>query len=161
MADFEIKGGAELEAALRDLPVKLEKNVLRGALRAGAKTFLDEAKLRVPVQSGKLRDSLRISTRVLQGKVMATVTAGGGRSAVFYAHFVEHGTAPHVIIAGGGTKAGKVLAAGARILGAKVDHPGAVAKPFMRPAFDTKAQTALDQVAQYIRERLGKLDQAS
>lgn len=161
MADFEIKGGAELARALQELPVKLEKNVLRGAIRAGAKVFLDEAKLRVPVASGKLRESLRISTRLVRGRVLGTVTAGGGKANVFYAQFVEHGTAPHVIIAGGGTKAGRVLAAGARILGAKVDHPGAAPKPFMRPAFDTKAQSALDTVAEYIRVRLGKLDQKS
>lgn len=157
---IEIKGGAELEAALRALPVKLEKNILRGALRAGGKVFEAEAKRRVPVRTGKLRESLRTSVRLVRGKVLATVKAGGGKNSVFYAHLVEKGTAPHVILASGGSTAVKVLAAGARIFGAKVDHPGSAPRPFMRPAFDTQAESALEAVRAYIAARLDKLDQS-
>lgn len=156
-SSVEIKGAAELYKSLSALPAKIEKNLLRGALRAGGKEYADEARARVPVRSGDLRESIRVSARAVRGRVVATVKAGGGKKDVFYAHLVEHGTAPHVIIAGGGTKAGKVLAAGARIFGAKVDHPGATAKPFMRPAFDTKSGDALDGVTAYLRKRIEKL----
>src|SRR4051812_1321948 len=153
----QIKGAAELYKNMSALPAKIEKNLLRGALRAGGKEYAAEAKARVPVRSGDLRDSIRVSVRALRGRVVAAVKAGGGKKAVHYAIMVEKGTAPHVIIAGGGTMAGKVLAAGARIFGAKVDHPGAVAKPFMRPAFDTKSGDALDAVTAYLRKRIEKL----
>jgi HK97 gp10 family phage protein len=159
MADtgFTIRGGAELEKALRELPVKLERNILRGALRAGAKVFEQEAKRRVPTRTGKLRDSIRVSVRARRGAIVAMVKAGGGKERVFYAHLVERGTAPHVILAGGGTAGGKLLAAGARLFGAKVDHPGAAARPFMRPAFDTQAAAALEAVRAYIEKRLGQV----
>lgn len=151
---FTIQGAAELAKALQDLPVKLEKNVLRGALRAGGKVFEAEAKRRVPVRSGKLRDSIRVSSRIRGGTIVTSVKAGGGKNKVFYAHLVEKGTAPHVIIAGGGSFTGKVLAAGARILGFKVDHPGSAPRPFMRPAFDTQIEPALEAVRAYIEKRL-------
>ena len=35
-----------------------------------------------------------------------------------------------------------------------VDHPGARPKPFMRPAFDGKAQAAIEAMAEYIRNRI-------
>ena len=158
MSDIDIQGGKELEQALLSFTIKMEKKMLRGGLRAGAKVIADEAKARVPVKLGKLRDSIRVGTAVKDGQVMATIKAGRNKKKddPYYANMVEYGTAPHVIVAGGGTKAGKVLAAGARILGEKVDHPGASAKPFMRPALDMKAQPALDRTAEYLRDRIEK-----
>ena len=155
---FEIRGGAELQARLRELPVKIERNVLRAAIRAGAKVFQDEARRRVPVRTGRLRDNIRVSVRLVRGRVLGTVKAGGGKNAVWYAHLVERGTSPHVILPAGGTLAGQALAVAGRILGARVDHPGAAAKPFMRPAFDSRAAAALAAVAERIRVRLARLD---
>ena len=37
-----------------------------------------------------------------------------------------------------------------------VDHPGARARPFLRPAFDSHAATAMEAMADYIRNRLPK-----
>lgn len=159
MADQTITGGAELARALAEFPLKVEVNMQRGGLRAGAKVIMEDAKSRVPRQTGALRNSIRIKTGKKQdGSPVAYVVAGRSKKKgdPWYAHLVEFGVKRHVIIAGGGTKAGKVLAAGARILGEKVDHPGAVAKPFLRPALDTKAQSAIDAVANYLRNRIEK-----
>lgn len=158
MSDLmHIEGGAELFKALGELPVKIERRVLRGALRAGAKVIEEEAKRRVPVKTGALRDSIRVSTSARGGQVTATIKAGGKKGGqVYYAHLVEYGSAPHVILPGGGTKAGKVLASAARILGEKVDHPGSAPHQFMRPALDTQAQAALDAMADYARTRIEK-----
>jgi HK97 gp10 family phage protein len=165
MADVQIKGLQELYAALQALPVKLEQNVMRGALRAGAKILEDAAKQGVPVappsqenqrlyggREGLLRDSVRVSVRVRKGRITASVKAGGkskGGGVAYYARFVEFGTAAHYIKA----KNGKGLSLRGTVFGG-VMHPGARKKPFMRPAFDTRHVAAAEAAREYIRSRL-------
>lgn len=146
---IEIKGAAELYAALQQLPAKIERNVMRGAIRAGALVIQEEAKRLVPMKSGALRDSVRVSVRAVRGRVFATIRAGNSKA--FYAHMVEFGTAAHEERPQG---AKSLFFAG--VFSDVVKHPGATPKPFMRPALDAKATAAIDAVAQYVRERLPK-----
>lgn len=165
MADVQIKGLKELYEALQQLPVKMEQNVMRGALRAGAKVLEAEAKQGVPVappneenarlyggRQGLLRDSVRVSVRVRRGTITASVKAGGkakGGGLAYYARFVEFGTAAHYIRA----KSKKGLSLGGAVFRG-VMHPGARPKPFMRPAFDTQHRAAIEAAREYIRGRL-------
>lgn len=152
MADIHVKGLSDLQKFLDTLAPRVEQNIMRGALRAGAKPILEAAKSSAPVgepsepnrkryklYAGALRDSIRISGRIdkRNGKVTASVKAGGKTKSgadVFYAHMVEFGTKPHVI--GDGT------------------HPGVQAKPFMRPALDSQSGAAVVAVGEYIKKRL-------
>lgn len=162
MSETTVKGLADLQKVLDTLPAKIESNIMRGAMRAGSNVIMKESKQRVPVappnqenqrlyggRTGLLRDSIKVSTNVRNGRVTASVKAGGkdkkGGDA-YYAHFVEWGTKPHVIKA----KYGRMLAIGV----AMVNHPGARPKPFMRPALDTQTGRALQAVREYIRTRL-------
>jgi HK97 gp10 family phage protein len=166
MSQVRVKGLSELNRFLQQLPAKLEQNVMRGALRRGARVIMLEAKRLAPVgptsmenmrlyggYSGALRDSIRItSTRLHEGRVIATVAAGGEtkRGAdVYYAHFVEFGTAAHTIKA---PKGGALEFAGGWYT--SVQHPGTPAKPFMRPALDGAAQSAVVATAEYMKRRL-------
>ncbi len=163
MAEVHIKGLDELKKKLAELPLKIEQNIVRGALRAGAKVIAEEAKRLCPVgteDGGALRDSIRVSAqRTEKGKVKVAVKAGGGKGAgkgkakdqVYYAHMVEFGTAAHFIK----PKTSKSLFL-AGLFKEGVNHPGAKAKPFMRPAMDGRAQDALQAVANYIAQRLPK-----
>lgn len=170
-----VHGLAELQKAMDEFPAKIEQNIMRGALRAGANVIAEEARRLVPVQSGQLRESIRVSVRPLPGgRIVATVKAGdrfkvykggvalkgapyrtkrssGGYDyhAPFYAHFVEFGTARHWIK----PKNRKSLFI-AGLLREIVDHPGARPRPFMRPALDAKARAAVEAMAEYIRKRL-------
>lgn len=162
-----VKGLSDLQRFLDQLPAKIEKNIMRSALRAGAKVILEEARARVPVStpnaknqslygaySGALRDSLRVTTRYSRGKISASVKAGGGtkRGAdVFYAQWVEYGTRPHVITAR--NRAYLSFAGGAY---KSVNHPGAQPRPFMRPAMDTRSEDAVIAVGRQIKARLTK-----
>lgn len=154
MLDLNVNGLAGLEVTLRELPLKLEKNVCRASLRAGAKVIAEDARRRVPVKTGKLRDSIRVTSSLRGGKPSASVKAGDRKKGVFYAHLVERGTALHRIH----PKWRKALAAGgnqgAPFYGAV--SVAASAKPFMRPAADTMAQAAVDAFAAYMRQRLNK-----
>lgn len=182
MSEIKIEGLADLHKMMQELPAKIEANVLRGGMRAGAKVIEEEAKRLAPVESGALRDSIRVSVRSRNGKVEATIKAGDSKTKklvenrpdgsvkvtyrnAWYARLVEFGTAQHYI---------KAIKAKALILRSNrrassgfakrwtswivegVTHPGAKRKPFMRPALDTKAQQAVQTLADYIRDRLPK-----
>lgn len=161
----EVKGLADLQRALDQLPAKIEANIMRGALRAGAKVILEDAKRRVPVaapneenarlyggREGVLRDSLRVTTGSRNGKLTASIKAGGkakGGGDAYYAQWVEYGTKPHLIKAG----PGKFLPLGNGFL-KQVQHPGARKNPFMRLALDQSAQAAIEAAREYVRQRL-------
>ena len=85
MSELEVKGLADLQRALQDLPVKIERNVMRGAVNAGGQVFRKEARAGVPVKSGDLRNSIRVSVRVSTkaGRIDGTVKAGDRKA--FYA----------------------------------------------------------------------------
>ena len=153
--EIHIKGLSALQAFLNVLPQKIQKNILRGALRAGAKVVRKAAKELAPVAepsrknkrkyggyAGALRDSIRHGTegRLVGGKVMAYVRAGSGAKkskSVYYAHMVEYGTKPHW------NNEAKTKW-----------HPGARPKAFLRPALDGQAKNAVIACGNYIKNRL-------
>lgn len=173
--EVRVDGLEDLKRALGQFPANVERNIMRGALRAGATEIADEARRLVPVDTGQLKESIRVSVRPMPGgRIVATVKAGGrfkvyksGKAvkgapyrarrpsggtdyfAPFYAHFVEFGTSRHWIKP---KNRQSLFLAG--LLREAVDHPGAKAKPFMRPAFDRKARAAVEAMAEYIRKRL-------
>ena len=161
--NVKINGLKELESYLKVLPAKLQKNVLRGAMRKGMKEIQKEAKARAPVgppsgysakaggYAGALRDSIRISTRAFRFQVRVALKAGGelkGKNVdVFYAHFLEWGTAPHTINSKRGMRiGGKVFFS--------VEHPGIKPRPFMRPALDMKHTQAVIETARAMANKL-------
>jgi HK97 gp10 family phage protein len=139
-----VKGIAQLQTFLNELPAKLERNALRGAMRAAVLPVKAAAVANIQSQSGALASSLKVSTRVQGGLVTAKL-----RSKLFYARFVEYGTRPHSIAA----RNRKSLSLGGFFLNS-VDHPGARPRPFMRPALDTQASAALTAAAEYLKARL-------
>ena len=164
----DIKGLAELDKLLKELPVKIERNVIRGALRAGQKNMLDAAKDKLKqngsIKTGELERSLRIRFKRKSerwGWVRSYLIAGN--KTAWYSHLVEYGTAS--FYAGTGTskrqpyeikpknRKSLFFAGIARKL---ITHPGARPKPFMRPAWDTTNQQSIDSIAEYIRIRLPK-----
>lgn len=148
--DDVIGGGRELDALLQSLPVKMEKNINRSALRAGAAVMLKEVRERIPVASGALRDSARITTRAKGAGVSASVKVGNFQA--WYAHLVEFGTRPHVIKP---KEPGGALQFGGQTT-RSVQHPGTRARPFMRPAADAGFVPAVAAVKAKIRERLAR-----
>jgi HK97 gp10 family phage protein len=153
MSDVKVKGLAELQKALDTLPAKIEANIMRAALRAGAAVIAAEAKQNVNSVSGDLAASIRFGAKLNRraGGVEAYIRAGGkakkNRKTVFYAHMVEQGTAAHIIKA---RPPNKMLAIGY----AQVQHPGSRKRPFMRPALDRQSDAAVRAVGEYIRHRL-------
>ena len=125
----DIKGMDQLLKSLKVLPDRIQKNVLVGAIRAGTKPMLTEAKNKVPQNTGNLKKSLgviRAKTRD-KTKVIFTISPRkGGKNDGWYAHMVEFGTSK--------------------------DRP----QPFMRPAFETKASESISAVRDYMAKRIDK-----
>lgn len=151
-----VKGLDQLQKFLDQLPAKVERNVMRGALRAGARdAILPAAKAGVHNVSGDLQKSLRVSVRAKRGTVTAAV-----KTDLFYAKFVEYGTRRHWIT----SRDGKALSIGGLFFVKAVEHPGTAPRPFLRPALDTQAAAAVLAAGEYIRNRLATkegLDAAS
>lgn len=162
----DIKGLAELDNLLKEIPTIIERNVMRTALRRGQEIMLNSAKTNLQkngsVLSGDLLNSLRISHKRKSEKygwVRYHLIAGNKKA--WYSHIVEYGSGS--FYAGTGTKSKKqpyeikpkkrksLFLAG--VFKEIVIHPGARPKPFMRPAFDSTNQESLNTIAEYIRNR--------
>jgi HK97 gp10 family phage protein len=149
--EVHITGLKELYALLQSVPLKLERNVMRGALRKGATIVRDAAKMNIPVSPpnqrnvdlyggymGALRDSLRVGTRSRRGVIRGYVRAGGkskkSKADTYYARWVEYGTSAHWI--------------GNRW------HPGARPHPYLRPALDVNTRASVVAIGNYMKHRL-------
>lgn len=106
-----------LTAGLRDLEAAMSESTLRQAALAGARVFLAEEQVRVPVDSGEARDNLIIAYDdevSLQGVIASYIVTWTKEA--FYLRFIEYGTSKMA------------------------------AKPFKRPAYEAKKSAAAQAV---------------
>jgi HK97 gp10 family phage protein len=142
-----VKGLSALNKFMQQLPVKYEKNVLRGAVRAGAKPIQEEIKATIWEDTGELKRGVKTSTESRGGRVRAKVKATGRHA--FIANFLEFGVAAHRIA----SKVGGWLSFGG-VFSRSVEHPGIQPRPVFRPALDRKATAAVVAAAEYSKKRL-------
>ena len=168
MTQVTISGLKELDKMLKTLPVNIERNVLRGAMRAGQNVLAGAVKSNLKsngsVDSGELERSVRVRFKRKSEKfgwVRAFVFAGNKKA--YYSHWVEFGTASYYSGNGRTVGAPYVITpkvAGSLFLGGvfaeSTVHPGIKPKPFMRPAFDNNSGAALAAVANYMQTRIPK-----
>ena len=159
-----LKGGADVGAFLAALPAQLEKNILRGALKAGAEVIAAGA--REGCRSSEVRESIKTSSRADQGVVTAKVQTKG--KGAYIAPWLEYGTDPHFISVDDAQRGGMTvrrinkktkegsLVIGGKFVGSTVHHPGAKPYPFMRPALDNREADAIAAIGGYIQTRLTK-----
>lgn len=145
--DTHVKGLAELQKFLDQLPVKIEKNIMRGALRTGISVVKPMAVENARKASGLYAAGLKISTRARRGTVSASLKATGPHA--FLGRWIEFGTRAHNIAA---KKSGWLSFGG--IFTKSVAHPGARPFPHMRPALDSQATAAVNAAAEYMKNRL-------
>lgn len=142
-----VKGLSELDKYLSELTPKMERNVLRGAMRAGAKPVEAEVKANLPVKTGQLRAGVKTRTSARGGIAKATIRATGKHA--YIAPWLEFGVGAHRIVA----KAGKWLLFGG-VFAKSIDHPGFQPRPVWRPALASQASNALVAIGGYIKNRL-------
>jgi HK97 gp10 family phage protein len=93
---IKLSGATDIVAAFKDLREYVAKNALRRAVRESSKIMLESILQRVHVLTGRLRDNIRIRTRVTRETVRARVTVNtqgkaGSEKNAFYWRFLELG----------------------------------------------------------------------
>jgi len=150
MAEIQtVVGLKELQAALKELPDRIAKNVLRGAVNAGASIIKKDAVARAPVFTGPVsaghpppgtlkRAIVQKQIKELSSQTKQTfyVTVRRGKQYrnqgkkgnlsqdAWYAKFVEFGTSKMP------------------------------ARPFLRPAFEAKKNEAIEAIKAYLTKRI-------
>lgn len=145
----KVEGLRQIADALNKLDKKVSTKIARKAARAGALLIRDEAKRRVPVDTGLLKQNIvvkkfrdrgegnvRYGIGLISSKAVyrdnkvnrrkGRVGQSYYRDKTFYGHMVEFGTIKMK------------------------------AKPFLRPAFETQKEKAVDVVKQTLLEELDK-----
>lgn len=162
-----VTGAGALKLTLDQIVGKIARRAARRAVTEAGRAVLEEAKSRVPTDTGSLKKSLGIRVVALRNgggyiaiigprydSKKAIAKSGGKRkfgkwrrrkgyrklrfyNPVKYAHLVEYGTRPHRTFKGSRSKsASQARHEKAGLFEHFSKHPGAVAKPFMRPAWD-------------------------
>lgn len=134
MRQFEIHGLAELNAAFDALPAAAQRALYKRAMTQAMNVFRNEARARAPKKTGRLAKQISSSRNAKGTRITGKVTSRSPLS-----HLIEWGTKAHQIK----PRLRKALKFEGRF--AMFAHPGAKAKPFMRPAFDTKQREAVER----------------
>jgi HK97 gp10 family phage protein len=145
--DFEVLGLKELDDALKNLPEYLQKRAMKEAFIAGGQIIQQTAVALAPRRRGNLAAAIELKFIPDMGNGQGGVAIYVNKKKAWYGRLEEFGTAPHVIR----VRRGKALKIGSTYV-KEVQHPGAAAKPFMRPAFDTKKQEAVNVIALTLRK---------
>jgi HK97 gp10 family phage protein len=174
----QLVGFKELAEALKDLPDNISKNVLRSAVGAGAAEIRKQAKanaeamrdtgtLARSIYQKQIREQSNVGKQVFyvgarQGKSYQKVGKKGVSQDAYYARYVELGHFSRRT-----TKGFERVSRNANRGGvnnqrlADQVQAGTVkwvpAKPFLRPAFDVKKESAIQAMAKKIAERLVKI----
>lgn len=158
---MRVDGLGPLRAKLALLRASQQRRIVRPAVAAAGTPVLQAARQRAPVESGQLRRSLGKRVKLLRKSGIVVAIVGPRRKAfrkqlwrqsrwskdaqwvnpTNYAHLVEFGTLPHAI------------GVGRRL----VKHPGARARPFLRPALAATRGTVLAILTTKIGQGLEKL----
>jgi HK97 gp10 family phage protein len=139
---IQITGLADLEKLLEDFSDRIAKNILSGAIRAGAVVIQNEARRTAPqsaeehqagrkgkkvmVSPGNLRKNIKVRSAPRKSKTQPVEYWVYVSKKAWYWTFVEFGT--------------KKMQA----------------RPFLRPAFESRKQEALDRIKEYLAARIEK-----
>jgi len=163
----EVEGADRLKEKILKLSPAIRKAV-EAAVLQGAQDVAATARRLVPVDTGKLRESIGAtlgeapSTKATQalrggrsksskeeGAIIATVYAGNDEA--FYAGFVEFGTRPSTAGERVESKGAKQSKSG-RV--ARRTHPGTTAAPFFFPAFRANKKRAKSRISRAISKAI-------
>ena len=133
-----VLGLQEVNKKLEQIPVKLQKKLIRQALRKGVNIFRDAARQVVPKKTGKLRRAIK-SASAKSSKDQIGMKVGIDYKIARYGTVVEFGSRPHEIKA----KKGKLLSNKSDIFGRSVKHPGQKPSLFMKSAYEGASGKAI------------------
>ena len=145
----KVEGLAELAKALRELPDRVANNGLRVSVYAGAKVIRDEARMRAPKAAEVLGPNQPPPGTLKRSVIMKHIRelSGGGRQ-TFYV-LVRHGKKYRNQGKRGNLSQDawywRFLEFGTRKM---------AARPFLRPALESRRREAVDAIKQRLSERI-------
>lgn len=146
---IEVDGLEECLAQLRDVGFRVYE-ATDDAATGGAMVIADEANRRAPKP-----DAVEIQKKFTRGRGKVTYRIGVDKDR-HYLIFFETGASGHEID-GKDKQALAFMQGGAKLVRGSVRHPGIAARPFLRPAFDSKKETAVDTAGSVWRSAIGKI----
>lgn len=144
---WDLEGVGDLDRNLEVLERDLRKRIVIDGLFKGSDVTLARVRRLVPKGEGALARS------IVRKKGKASVRIQAGSKEAFYVGWVEYGTDPHEIRPRGRRRALRIGSG----LYARADHPGARAKPFLRPAMDETRDEVVRIAARSIRADVDRL----
>ena len=166
-----IQGMDAVIAAFRELTGNKANAKIAVAMKYAMAPLFDAVKIKAPIKRkgetlGLLKKSIGIKVKTMgrrgQKKVVGMVgpklrnklmtAAGRTVKPYLYAHLVERGTAPHSLKARNSTKLKNFVGPVKSRKTINKLHPGAVAKPFMKPALDSTGTQIYTRFCEKIKE---------
>ena len=153
---LKVKGYNQLKANLGKIQAGVNKQDLkmaRDSLKVGLKEIQTEMRTRAPRDTGNLAKDIKIYAPFRPKLHKVSVFVGPNPSSktyAFHAHFVEFGTADKreaVLVRPRGSKGGEMVRM----------KRGQKSRPFMTPAFNSKAQAAINAANVEFIKRFNKL----
>lgn len=148
---IHVTGLRELQDALKELPKNVARNALRGSVYAGAKIIIDEAKTRAPVLTGPVSHGHQPPGTLKRSIIMKQIPEQSGlykqtfyvtvRKGKEYRHQGKKGNLSQDAFYWTFVEFGTCYMA---------------ARPFLRPAFESMKQAAVDAIKSRLAERIEK-----
>lgn len=164
------RGRDAVRRYMAQLPGQIERSLLPGAARAGAKVISEEAQLKS--RSSDVAEAITVTTKRRDDHVTAIVSVDPKAKkgwAYSLAVWQEFGTSPHFISVDDSQREGMTasrinylarehgtLVINGKPVGRTVHHPGADPEPIFRPAKDLKEREAWAAAQAYIRSRVSR-----
>jgi len=152
-SDTKLIGFDDLNFYLNNFADKVEKRILKTSLSAGAIVIKKQAKKNAPRRTGTLRKAIK-HKRLKGNRASVRIFVDRGKKSKndgWYAHIIEGGARAHKIL----PRKGKGISIGGRVL-TETDHPGIKARPFMKPAFESKYKEAIISAGKRLRVLIEK-----
>ena len=147
-----VTGLDEVLRKLRKIPERIQKNVVVGAVRAGTKPIVKEAKALVPTNTGILKKSIGVAKRKSKDKNIIHFSVAPRSKAVHKA-LLKNKQGKWLISKVTGRRYLNVENYGGHV---EFGRNGGAAHPFMRPAFEKKGEESIDFVREYMKKRVDK-----
>ena len=152
MADtLQLTGFKELAAALREMPERVARNGLRAAVNAGATVIKKEAIAEAPKDTGAMQSNLyQKQVRERSGPMQQTFYVGVRQGVAKYANTSKNrraGTAGKAYKDAGTTWYWRLVEFGTSKM---------AAQPFLRPAFESQKDAAVQAIGAKLDERIQK-----
>lgn len=146
---IKVTGLSELLGQLKKLDTELGEKALASAGRLSFKSVLEAARALVPVDSGELRDAIRI--RVAKSK------NGGVAVGIQIASSTSKMKQARVAAAAFNESQSKRLPPSRRWHFVELGTANQAPKPFLRPALDQNAQRVVDDLREQLKKQIAKV----